>query len=120
MSAPRRPPRARPVADAPVAALAGDAEGLAREWIAELVLAAPLAAAPSLPVGELAARGPGLVRAVAEALADDGALARLEPGGAARELAAAARVGDAAATLAAVEALRRVLWSAALAAAPRA
>src|SRR4051812_24906320 len=48
------PPPARPVADAPVAALVDGADGVARDWLVELVGAAPLARAGSLPMGEIA------------------------------------------------------------------
>ena len=119
-----RASRARPVADAPVAALLADTEDLAKAWALELVAAGPLSAAASLPLGALAEDGPALCAAVARALGDDVELARLGDGG---DLAAlATRAGelggarDAASAVAAVEALRRVIWEAALAEVPRA
>jgi GGDEF domain-containing protein len=119
-----RASRARPVADAPVAALIDASEDLAKAWLLELVASGPLSAAPSLPLESLATEGPALCAAVARALGDDVELARLRPGG---DLAAlGARAGalgaarDAGATVAAVEALRRVVWDAALAEVPRA
>ena len=116
----RRPPRARPLADAPVDALVAGAEDVTRDWLVEVVAAAPLARTASLPLEALARIGPELVAAVAAALASDDALARLQPGGDLRATAAAARGLDAAGTLACAEALRRAVWEAALAEAPRA
>src|SRR4051812_606393 len=119
-----RASRARPVADAPVAALIAASEDLAKAWLLELVAAGPLSAAPSLPLESLASEGPALCAAVARALGDDVELARLRPGG---DLAAlAARAGavagarDPGATVVALETLRRVIWDAALAEVPRA
>jgi GGDEF domain-containing protein len=115
----RRPPRARPVADAPVDALVEDAEGIARDWLVELVGSSPLAAAPALPVDRLSASGPALCAAAARALASEADFERLEPGGDLRGLAALPAGDDAATALVAVEALRRALWAAALAALTR-
>jgi GGDEF domain-containing protein len=112
------PPRARPVADAPVAPLVADADGLAKAWLVELVAAGPLSSAAAVPVAELAQHGPALCTAVVRALADDGELARLQAGG--DLVALAARAGalagarDAASAFAAVESLRRAVWDAAL------
>jgi GGDEF domain-containing protein len=112
------PPRARPVADAPVGALVDAAEDVAKAWLLELLAGAPLAAAADVRMAELAADGPALCAAVARALGDDGELARLGPGG--DLAAAAARAGelagarDPASAFAAVEALRRAVWEAAL------
>src|SRR5256885_5306784 len=85
-----RPARARPVADAPVAALVAAAEDLAKGWLLELVSAGPLDAAAALPFAELAREGPALCAAVARALRDDAELARLAPGGDLAPLAARA------------------------------
>src|SRR5436189_5319442 len=60
-----RASRARPVADAPVAALIAASEDLAKAWLLELVAAGPLSAAPSLPLESLASEGPALCAAVA-------------------------------------------------------
>src|SRR4051794_32077442 len=111
---------AGPVADARGAALVEGAEEIARDWLVELVGAPPLATAASLPIDTIAADGPHLVAAIAFALASDADLARLERSGDLRPAAAAAHSGDAAATLAATESLRRAVWSATLAASPRA
>ena len=119
-----RPSRARPVADAPVAALVAAAEDLAKGWLLELVAAGPLDAAAALPFAELAREGPALCAAVARALRDDAELARLAPGGDLAPLAARAGAlagaRDAASAVAAIDALRRVLWEAALTELPRA
>src|SRR5947199_9077721 len=119
-----RPSRARPVADAPVAALVAAAEDLAKGWLVELVAAGPLDAAAALPFAELAREGPALCAAVARALSDDAELARLAPGGDLAPLAARAGAlagaRDAASAVAAIDALRRVLWEAALTELPRA
>lgn len=119
-----RPSRARPVADAPVAALVDAAEDLAKGWLLELVAAGPLDAAAALPLAELAREGPPLCAAAALALRDDADLARLAPGGDLAPLAARAGAlagaADPPSAVAAVDALRRVLWSAALAELPRA
>src|SRR6059058_3091125 len=82
--------RARPVADAPVAALVAAAEDLAKGWLLELVAAGPLDAAAALPFAELAREGPALCAAVARGLRDDAELARLAPGGDLAPLAARA------------------------------
>ena len=107
----RRAPR--PVADAPVGSLA-DGAVVAKTWLVALVEAAPLRAAAAVPAAELAIAGPSLCAAVLEALGSEAALDRLRPGGdraalgaRAGELAGAA---DAAAAVAAVEALRAAAW----------
>jgi GGDEF domain-containing protein len=107
------PSRARPVADAPVGALVDGADEVAKAWLLELLAAAPLSAAGGVRVEALAAEGPALCAAVAQALADDEALERLEASGAAR-IGALAGARDAASAFAAVEALRRAMWEAAL------
>src|SRR4051794_14967410 len=113
-----RASRARPVADAPVAALVADAEDVAKAWLVELVAGGPLAGAASLPLDAFAREAPVLCAAVARALGDDVELARLQPRGDLAALAgragALAGAGDAATTVAAVDALRRAVWDAAL------
>src|SRR5204863_415730 len=71
-----RPSRARPVADAPVAALIAGADELAKGWLLELVASGPLAAASGLPLDDLVRDGPALCAAMARALSDDAELAR--------------------------------------------
>ncbi len=110
---PARP--ARPVADAPLAALA-DGEVLAKGWLLTLIADAPLAVAAALPAGALAADGPPLCSAVVAALASEVELDRLRPDGDRAALAASAGVlagaPDPAGALRAVGALRAALWSA--------
>ncbi len=112
-SLPARP--ARPVADAPLAALA-DGEGLAKGWLLTLIAGAPLAAAAALPAGALATEGPALCSAVVAALASEVELDRLRPGGDRAGLAASAGelagAADPAGAMQAVGALRATLWSA--------
>jgi GGDEF domain-containing protein len=111
--------RARPVADAPVDALVASADGVARDWLLALLSETPLTAAASVPVAELAAEGPALCAAMARALASDAALDRLGGGGdlfaAASRAGALAGATDPASAAAAVDVLRAVLWTAALA-----
>jgi GGDEF domain-containing protein len=106
---------ARPVADAPLAALA-DAESLAKGWLLTLIAAAPLQQAAAVPASELAREAPGLCAAIAAALASDDALGRLRPGGDLEPLAArAGRLAgavDPAGAASATAALRSVLWAA--------
>src|SRR3954447_24680700 len=78
------PPRARPVADAPVGALVDGADEVAKAWLLELLAAAPLSAAGGVRVDALASEGPEFCAAVARALGDDEALLALESSGAAR------------------------------------
>ena len=109
--------QARPVADAPLAALAGD-EDLAKAWLLLLLAQAPLSAAADVPTGDLAREAPGLCASMAAALASDAELDRLRPGGDRAQLAA--RAGalagaiDPAGAAGAVGALRSVIWSALL------
>jgi len=109
--------RARPVADAPVAALVASAEDVARDWLLALLGDGTLAAAASVPVADLAREGPGLCAAIARALADDAELDRLAGGdlsAVARRAGAMAGARDAAAAVGAVDALRAAVWAAAL------
>src|SRR3954454_19458833 len=113
-----RSSRARPVAGAPVGALVADAEDVARRWLLERAAAGPLAGATALPLDAFSREAPSLCAAVARALGDDVELARLRAGGDLAALAAGvgtlAGASDAAGTVAAVEALRRAVWDAAL------
>jgi len=112
---PPRRRRARPVADAPVDALLGRSEDLAKGWLLALLEQAPLDSLPAILASELARDGPRLCDAIVRALADDTDLRRLEPGGALEPLAA--RTGELAgaatleATMRAVDALHAVVWS---------
>ncbi len=111
-SLPARP--ARPVADAPLAALA-DGEGLAKGWLLTLIAGAPLSVVAALPAGALAQEGPALCSAVVAALASEVELDRLRPDGDRAPLAASAGelagAADPAAAMHAVGALRAALWS---------
>src|SRR4051794_41648398 len=104
-----------PALDAPVAGL-GDAEGLAKAWLLELIAARPLGEAARLPTERLGADGPALVAAVIGALVSDRELERLSPDGDLGGLAAAAGsiagAGGLAEGVAALERLRRVVWAA--------
>lgn len=110
--------RARPVADAPVAALVASAPDLAKAWLLALLAAAPLERAGALPIGDLARQAPALCAQVARALASDTELERLRPAGELGGLAARAGVlagaRDGAETVSVVETLRAVLWRALL------
>ena len=111
-----RSQRARPVGDAPIDGLLARTEQLAKGWAIALVEQAPLHMAPGI-LGEAFARdGPRICDAAVRALADDGDLRRLAPGGALRGLAASIGEltgcrgpGDAAQV---VDALAGVLWAA--------
>ena len=111
---PRRRP-ARPVGDAPVDQLVGRSEAIAKGWLLALLEPAPLEDAPAIATAELARKGPRLCEAALRALADDGALARISPGGALAPLVAevGTLVGarDTVACLQAVDALQAVIWS---------
>ena len=121
---PPRPPRrrpARPVADAPVAALVARAEDLAKGWLVALIEEQPLARASSIRADELARDGPAICELLVRSLASDAELARVaegvEPLPCVGELAGAHTAEE---VSRAVEALRAVLWSALLAALPEA
>lgn len=113
-----RPHRPEPIGWGAVEPLAGRAQTIAKGWLLLLLERAPLDAVGTIPAAALAAEGPALCAAVVRGLGSDAELARLGPGG---DLAAlVGRVGplcgaaDAAATVAAVDALRACVWVAAL------
>ena len=106
---------ARPVADAPVAALTAEPDALARDWLVALLARAPLSAAASVPVAELAREAPALCAAIVRALASEAELERLSTGDLAALAARAgalAGAGSPAEIVEAVEVLRGVLWAA--------
>jgi hypothetical protein len=115
-------PRARPVGDAPVAALLDGVEELARRWAIALILKRPLAEMPQVPLDALARAAPSLCAQIVRALDSDAELQRLgasdEPrargGVAAMPLLAALSSADARTAIEAIEALRGVLWEAIL------
>jgi len=112
-STPARAPR--PVADAPLEALA-DSDGLAKGWLLTLIADAPLQQAAAVPAAELARDAPPLCAAMTASLASNEALDRLRPTGDLAPLAArAGRVAgavDPAGTAGALASLRGVLWNA--------
>jgi hypothetical protein len=95
--------RPRPVADAPVGLLA-DGRGVAKAWLLALVDGAALESVSEIPVADLAGEGPALCAALLAAMGSDEALDAL-PARAAR-VGAIAGARDAAAVVAAAEALR--------------
>jgi GGDEF domain-containing protein len=104
------------VADAPVDILVAESQSIAKGWLLALLETAPLGQAETVPVADFAAGAPALCAAIARTLSSDAELARLEPGGDLVPLAASTgRLAGAVTpteTLAAVEALRGVMWSA--------
>lgn len=110
--------RARPVADAPVAALVAGAPDLAKAWLIALLGATPLERAGALPVRDLARQAPALCAQVVRALASDAELDRLSPAGELSGLAARAGLlagaRDGPETVSVVDTLRAVLWRALL------
>ncbi|HEY4280882.1 MAG TPA: diguanylate cyclase [Conexibacter sp.] len=113
-----RPHRPEPLAWGTVEPLTGRAQTIAKGWLLHLLERAPLDTVGTIPAAALAAEGPGLCAAVVRCLASDYELERLRPAGdlapLARRVGELAGARDAVATVAAVEALRACLWSAAL------
>jgi hypothetical protein len=115
-----RPARARPVADAPVAALLERGEELARRWAIALIVERPLAEMPEVPLEDLAREAPGVCAQVVRAYDSEAELERIAASESSRGRAGAAptvRLGahDARATVEHIEALRGVIWEATLA-----
>ena len=110
--------RPRPVADAPVEALVDAAPELAKRWLMALIASGDLSDAARLPVAELVQEAPALVARVARSLSSDAELERLLEGGdasgAVARAGALAGASDPAAAVRAVEALRVVVWEAAV------
>jgi hypothetical protein len=111
--------RARPVAALPLDALLARAEELAKRWAIALLVSRPLDRMGEVPFEQLACEAPALCAQVIRALESDVELDRLTGGGAptgreasapARRLAAIAGVREMDEAVAAVEALRCVLW----------
>lgn len=107
-----------PVERADAELLAGRAQALAKGWLLTLLERAPLDAVAGIPAAELASEGPAICAAFARALGADADLDRLRPAGdlapLVRRIPALAGARDAASALAAVDALRACLWTAAL------
>lgn len=115
-----RPARARPVADAPVAALLERGEELARRWAIALIVERPLAEMPEVPLEDLAREAPGVCAQIVRAYDSEAELERIAASESSRGRAGAAptvRLGahDARATVEHIEALRGVIWEATLA-----
>jgi hypothetical protein len=117
-------PRPRPVTEAPVDALLARADDLARRWVVALILARPLQRISELPLEDLAHEAPVLCAQAIRALASDTELERMagtdtedgrDDSPSARRLGALAGARDAGSAVAAVEALRGVLWESLLA-----
>jgi hypothetical protein len=115
---PPRPRRPEPIAWNAVEPLAARAQAVAKGWLLALLERTPLDAIETIPAAALAAEGPALCGALARALGSDAELARLAPGGdlapLAQRVPALAGARDAAAVVAAVEALRACTWAAAV------
>ena len=116
-------PRPRPLAELPEEALGADPEQLASLWAIAMIRARPLADVGEISLAALADDGPALCAQAVRALGSDIELDRLtghgtgaERGGGApaRKLGVLAGASDALAVVAAVEALRGVLWQALL------
>jgi hypothetical protein len=116
--APPRPLRALPIESTLAEPLAAGAQSIAKGWLLQLLERVPLEAVGGIPAAELAAEGPAICAAIARALGSDAELARLAPSGdlaaLARRIGPLAAADDAAATVAAVDALRACVWAAAL------
>ncbi len=115
-----RPARARPVADAPVAALLERGEELARRWAIALIVERPLAEMHDVPLEDLAREAPGVCAQVVRAYDSEAELERIAASESSRGRSGAAptaRLGahDARATVEHIEALRGVVWEATLA-----
>jgi GGDEF domain-containing protein len=113
------PPRrrhARPVGVAEVETLLSGCEELTKGWLVALLEDAPLVEAPAIVSAVVVTEGPRLCAAVVRALADDGELARLSPGGSleplVRRVGLACGARDAPGALRLVDALQAVVWSA--------
>ena len=118
-------PRARPVADPALDSLLARDYELAREWAVALILARPIERLGEVPLRELAGDAPALCAQALRALSSDAELERLAAGegvaGTGREslsperpIGALLGAAHAPAAVAAVEALRGVLWEALL------
>jgi len=118
-------PRARPVAELVLDGLLERDRELARQWAVALILARPIEQLGDLPLGELAGEAPALCAQALRALGSDAELERLAAGegvaGSGRESPSPQRVvggllgaTSPPAAVAAVEALRGVLWEALL------
>jgi len=106
--------RARPVADAPVDALLGQADELARRWALALLVGRPLEEIAELPLGDFARSAPELTAELVRALASDEALEHVTRSGRRGALTPSLRTGPAGGLVADIDALRSILWEATL------
>jgi hypothetical protein len=115
--------RARAVADAPLDALAADADGLARRWAIALIDQRPLERIGEIRLEAFALEAPPLCALLVRSLGSDAELERItgrDSGGSSHDatpastLRALAGARSGAAVVEAVEALRGVLWDALL------
>jgi GGDEF domain-containing protein len=113
-----RPHRPEPIGWGAVEPLAGRAQTIAKGWLLLLLERAPLEHVGTIPAAAIAAEGPALCAAVVRGLGSDGELDRLRPDGdlapLVRRLGPICGAADAAATVAAVDALRACIWVTAL------
>jgi GGDEF domain-containing protein len=112
-------PRVRPVADAPIEGLTTVADELAKAWAVALILSRSPSAIAEIPLEDLARDGPRLCIQFLRALQSDAELEELTGAGesqeaGARSLGSLAGADGALSVIAAVEALRGVLWEALL------
>ena len=106
-SPPSPPPRARAVADLPLAGLLAREQELTRRWAIALIAAQPVGDLGAVPLSALASSGPELCGGVLRALGSEAELERLrESASSLRELSGE----GAAALVASVEALRGASW----------
>jgi GGDEF domain-containing protein len=119
-----RAPRARAVPELPLEELTGQAQELARAWAVALIVARPPSAIADIPLEDLACDAPRLCSQMLRALGSDDELERLteprrdsprEEPPSAQMLSGLAGARDVASVVAAMEALRGVLWEALLA-----
>jgi hypothetical protein len=111
--------RARPVAELALEPLLERTREIARRWAIALIVDSPLDSLGGVPLEDLSREAPELVGALLRALRSDVELDQLLGGGRsaqgqAARVAAMAGAGSPAAVVAAVEALRGVLWEALL------
>jgi GGDEF domain-containing protein len=107
-------PRSRAVSDAPIDALLGGVEELARRWAISLIVSRALEDIGEIPLEDLARDAPAVCALAVRALGSNADLRRLEEHDATARLGAIAGARDAASAVGAVESLRAVLWEALL------
>jgi GGDEF domain-containing protein len=106
-----QPRSARPVADAPIAALLARSEELAKRWLLAVLESAPLADAPAIARAGWARVGPGLCEAALRAIVDDIALEQLSRGDAVARTVELVDGDGPLAVSSAVDALQAVMWA---------